>query len=80
MMKLNTNELEFFKTVSETEVGTFLLEYAKRVQDHCFDSRAWPKDGSKESAEHASKMIQECFIDKIKGKKDQEGGKVEDYT
>jgi len=67
-MKLTEQEIQFFKDLSSSTAGQFLLSYMKRVQDHVFDSRSWKEGDTKESAAHASRLLEELVIDKIKPK------------
>ena len=64
-MKLTKEELTTFKNLSNTEVGTFLISYFKRLQDYTFDSRNWGDKGSRENAQVVSDIIQTCLIDKL---------------
>ena len=70
-MKLTPEEIDVFKNMSESELGTFLATYMKRVQDYCYDSRNWKDGDTKESADLAARVIQETFINKIRSSKSQ---------
>ncbi len=65
-MKLTPQEIDTFKNLSETELGTFLVSYMKRVQDHAYDSRNWDKDMTPAAAKLAAGLIQQHIIDKIR--------------
>ena len=65
-MKLTDQEIRFFRDLSNTESGKFLLSYLRRVQDHVYDSRSWSEGDSKESAAQAARLIQELVLDKIR--------------
>ncbi len=70
-MRLTPEEIDVFKNLSESELGSFLVSYMKKVQDYCYDSRNWSSGDTKESAHLAAKVIQEAFIDKVRPSKSQ---------
>lgn len=64
-MKLTPQEIDTFKHLSNTEIGRFLVDYAKKLQDYAHDSRSWEAEDSKESAAQVSRFLQKYLIDKI---------------
>lgn len=73
-MKLTEQELQTFRDLSETDLGKFISDYAKRIQDYAYDSRSWGPNDSKEVAARVSSLLQELIIDKIS--KQHDTGKV----
>lgn len=71
MIKLTPEELDVFKDLSDSELGTFLAGYFKKVQDHAYDSRNWDKEMTPVAAKLVAKLIQEHLIDKIRPTKNQ---------
>lgn len=65
-MKLNEQDTEFFKNISQTETGRYFADYCKRVIDYIHDSRSWDEGDSKESSRLAAKKIQELIVEKIR--------------
>lgn len=67
-MKQTPQDLTFFKGLSQTDTGRYLVEYLKRVRDYAYDSRSWGDKTTKESAEDAARLITELVIEKIQPK------------
>lgn len=65
-MKLTTQDVEFFKALSNSETGGYLADYSKRVIDFVHDSRSWKEGDTKESASQAARIIKELFLEKIR--------------
>lgn len=64
-MKQTPQDLTFFKNLSQTDTGRYLVDYLKRVKDYAYDSRSWSDKTTKESAEDTARLLQEFVIDKI---------------
>lgn len=69
-MKLNPKQIELFKALSRSEVGTELTEYLDQLSDYICDARNWGKDDTKESALQATKVVKEMIRNRIKVKQE----------
>lgn len=65
-MKLNEQEVAFFKSLSGTETGKTLVSYYERLISHICDVRNMGKDDTRESVQKAVSIIEEHLISKIK--------------
>lgn len=65
---MTPQEVEFFRNISNTEVGKFFHAYAEKVRDYAFDSRNWKEGDTKESAALAARLIEDMIINKIRPK------------
>lgn len=65
-MKLTTKDIELFKALSRSDLGTSLVDYLKRLSDNICDSRQWKEDDTKESTTKAAEYIQRNLIDKVR--------------
>lgn len=57
-----------FQSLGSSEVGKWLLDYSRRVQDYAHDSRSWEGDENKDSAALAARLIEKCLVQKIRPK------------
>lgn len=69
-MRTTKQDLEMFRSLGSSEMGKWLLDYSRRVQDFAHDSRSWEGDDSKESAAQTSRLIENLYIAKIRPKTD----------
>ena len=67
-MKTTKQDLEMFASLGSSELGKQFLDYARRVQDYAHDSRSWEGNDSKESAAQTARLIEKCFVEKIRPK------------
>lgn len=58
-MKLTERDLELFKALSKSAIGTDLADYLQRLEAYICDSRSWGENDTKESALHAAGKIKE---------------------
>jgi hypothetical protein len=76
-MKIEPNDAEFFKALSNSETGGYLADYSKRVIDYVYDSRSWEEGDTKESAEHAARLIRTLLLEKIRPNPKKDGGTIQ---
>lgn len=76
-MKTTPDDLTNFKGMSQTELGKWLVDYAKRVEDAAYDSRNWEPGMTIEAAKLSAKLIREHFINRIRPKVKEDEGESE---
>lgn len=65
-MKLTKQDNEMFKMFHNSASGDNLIDYLERLTNHVCDARHWSEGDTKESSVHASKVIEEYLISKIR--------------
>lgn len=66
-MNYTQKDLEMFNAIKKTDMGKNLVDLLRRLQSHICDSRSWGPEDSKESANHAAKVIEENLVKKLLG-------------
>lgn len=70
-MKLTSKEIEFFKSLNQTEISSNLVSYLERLCNHICDSRNWESLGVKDAtiANSAEKVLKQFVIEKLNQKR-----------
>jgi hypothetical protein len=63
---MTPKDVEMFRVLSNSAVGTDLAEYLDRLLGKVCDSRNWGPDETKETAQKVASIIQKDIIDKIR--------------
>lgn len=71
-MKTTKQDLEMFTNLGSSEIGKWLVDYAKRLQDYAHDSRSWEGEEDKNSASLTSRLLEKQIVEKIRPKHESE--------
>lgn len=67
-MKQTPQDQKMFQALGSSEIGKWLLDYTRRLQDYAHDSRSWEGEEDKNSASLASRLLEKQIVEKIRPK------------